>query len=85
MLGNRILGYVVTCHTKPAMKHPVIVMPAKPISFKKKLGGEPGAYSFIPDRPKGMHHKTYNRIVNEIYRLEGLGEQGMMDKWGMAF
>ena len=53
--------------------------------LKKKLGGEPGSYSSIADRPKGMHHKTYNRIVNEIYRLEGLGEQGMMDKWGVAF
>ena len=53
--------------------------------LKKKLGGEPGSYSSIADRPKGMHHKTYHRIVNEIYRLEGLGEQEMMDRWGMAF
>jgi hypothetical protein len=57
----------------------------KAYKLKEKLGGEAGLYSLIPGRPKGMHHKTYSRIVNEIYRLEGLGEQGMMDKWGMGF
>ena len=36
----------------------------------------------VPEKPKLEY---YNRIVNEIFRLEGLGEQGMMDKWGMAF
>ena len=31
-------GYVVTCHTKPAMKHTQIDGPAKPISFGNASG-----------------------------------------------
>ncbi len=34
-------------------------------NIQKKLGGHPGsAYSF-PEKPKGMHWKTYNRLYKE--------------------
>jgi hypothetical protein len=38
--------------------------------LRAKLGGEPGMSNPIPDRPKGMHWRTYNAIVDEIYRVE---------------
>lgn len=38
--------------------------------LRAKLGGKPGMDSPIPDKPKGMHWRTYNRIVDEIYRVE---------------
>lgn len=53
--------------------------------LKKKLGGHAGLSYPIPNRPKGMHRSTYIRIVAKIYQLENLGDQGIMDKWGMVF
>jgi len=34
---------------------------------KAKIGGGPGIVAPVPDRPKGMHHKTYERILDQIY------------------
>ena len=53
--------------------------------LKEKLGGHAGISYPIAERPKGMHKTTYKRIVSKIWQLEDLGEQGMMDKWGMTF
>ncbi len=33
--------------------------------IRLRLGGETGWYS-VPSRPKGMHHRTYRRLVKEI-------------------
>ena len=57
----------------------------KSYKIKKRLGGESGISSPVPDRPKGMHHRTYFRMKAEIYRLENLGEMGMIEKWGFGF
>jgi hypothetical protein len=53
--------------------------------LKEKLGGHAGIDYPIPDRPKGMHWTTYNRIVAEIERLEYCGDMGMIEKWSMIF
>ena len=53
--------------------------------LRESLGGHAGVAFPIADRPKGVHHATYNRIVAEIYRLEDLGERGMISKWGNFF
>ncbi len=37
--------------------------------LKQKLGGEPGIIAPMPERPKGMHHKTYERLRDEIEML----------------
>ena len=57
----------------------------KSYKIKKRLGGEPGLSSLVPDRPKGMHHKTYNRMKAEIYQLEHRCNMGMLEKWGFCF
>ena len=43
-------------------------------TLRAKLGGEPGMANPIPDKPKGMHWRTYNRIVDEIHRVENVVE-----------
>ncbi len=44
---------------------------SKQRSIIKKLGGDP--YSgFPPDRPKGMHAKTYEKYWDEYMRLDGI-------------
>lgn len=34
------------------------------------LGGAPGMNNPIPDKPKGMHWRTYKSVIEEIYRVE---------------
>ena len=34
---------------------------------------DPGSGTIIPRRPKGMHHKTYSKLVSEIQSLEFQG------------
>jgi hypothetical protein len=40
--------------------------------LRASIGGEPGMASPIPDKPKGMHWRTYNRIIDEIHKTEAL-------------
>jgi hypothetical protein len=37
---------------------------------------------FIPQRPKGMHRTTSNKIISEIKRLEDVGNAGVFAKYG---
>jgi hypothetical protein len=40
--------------------------------LRRSLGGEPGVQSEFGPRPKGMHWRTYDRIIDEIERREAL-------------
>jgi hypothetical protein len=51
---------------------------------KKKLGAaSEGFMDLIPQRPKGQHRSTYNRIVDEICRLEDVGNASVFAKYGI--
>ena len=48
--------------------------------LRKRLGAaSEGFMDIIPQRPKGMHHKTYNRMKTEIYRLEEIGDMALYE------
>jgi hypothetical protein len=38
--------------------------------LRENLGGSPGMASCIAPRPRSMHHKTYERITDEIHEAE---------------
>lgn len=57
----------------------------KATKLKEQLGGRAGMAYPIPDKPKGMHWKTYYRIRKEILRLECAGDDAMFKKWGNFF
>jgi hypothetical protein len=38
-------------------------------ALRRRLGGEPGPFS-VPGRPKGMHRRTYDRLLAEIEARE---------------
>jgi hypothetical protein len=39
---------------------------------RQQFGGETGMTSMLPDRPKGMHKRTYRRLRSEILNAEML-------------
>jgi len=39
--------------------------------IRVELGGEPG-WQNIPSRPKGMHRRTYDRLINKIIVADGV-------------
>ena len=53
--------------------------------LRARIGGEPGIASLIPRRPKGMHKRTYNQIIDEINRTESIVTTYTWQRWGMAF
>ncbi len=44
-------------------------------NIRMRLGGEPGTASLFPERPKGMHQRTYERLRSEAWRAEMLAEE----------
>lgn len=44
--------------------------------IRQKLGGEPGALSDFPQKPKGMHHATYKSLREEALLAE---ERGLIE------
>jgi hypothetical protein len=44
-------------------------------NIRTRLGGEPGTASLFPQRPKGMHKRTYQRLQSKILDAEVLFEE----------
>ncbi|MEQ8608374.1 MAG: hypothetical protein RIB49_15970 [Rhodospirillales bacterium] len=51
--------------------------------LRRKLGGRAGFDEPFPEKPKGMHWKTYNGICDEIDYLEQTSMMSMMQRLGM--
>jgi hypothetical protein len=47
-------------------------------NIRMRLGGEPGTESPFPARPKGMHHKTYERLQSAVSNAEILAEERLV-------
>jgi hypothetical protein len=43
--------------------------------IRMQLGGEPGMASQFPDRPKGMHRQTYERLQFALLNAEIFAEE----------
>jgi len=47
-------------------------------NIRMRLGGEPGIASLFPDRPKGMHHKTYEHLQSAVLSAEILAQERLV-------
>ena len=45
---------------------------------RTKLGGDPGMVSKFPDRPKGMHRNTYDRLRHTVFEAEMEADEAML-------
>jgi hypothetical protein len=45
---------------------------------RRRLGGEPGMLSGIPERPKGMWHRSYQRLLSEIFVAEDAAQERLV-------
>jgi hypothetical protein len=43
--------------------------------LRVRLGGKPGMANCIASRPRYMHHKTYQRITEEIHKAEAIANE----------
>jgi hypothetical protein len=48
--------------------------------FRRRLGGEAPLAAPIPDRPRGMHQRTYERLKDRLLKLEGDLSEGVSRK-----
>ena len=44
-------------------------------NIRMRLGGEPGIVALFPDRPKGMHRRTFERLRSAVFNAEILAEE----------
>ena len=43
--------------------------------IRRRLGGEPGTAAPFPERPKGMHQRTYDRLMAQVLEAEELADE----------
>jgi hypothetical protein len=47
-------------------------------NIRMRLGGAPGTASAFPDRPKGMHRRTFERLQSAVLNAEILAEERLV-------
>lgn len=56
---------------------------SRALKIRSRLGSVDGIDAPFPEKPKGMHRKTYNRLRTEAERLQDQWAAGLIRKWGM--
>ncbi len=51
-------------------------------ALRRRLRGSEGVFTPFPERPNGMHHQTYSRLLLRGYALEMGYFQAMKETWG---
>lgn len=81
-------GAYFRCRTCLRLKYDTQYEPAfarsatRALKIRERLGGTGGIDDFFPEKPKGMHRKTYERLRDEDERLQKQWATGISARFG---
>jgi len=58
---------------------------SKAQAIRQRLGGTANIVAPFPERPRGMHHRTYHRLKRESESYERMALNGIMDRLDRTF
>ena len=74
-------GCIGACYGSQ-LQQPIDRLFSRADAIRQRLGWQSGVAHGIGERPKGMHHSTYDRLVNEHERVTAKIWQQTLDKLG---
>ena len=68
--GSYVCRHCIGANYHSQLQQPVDRIYSKLNALRERLGWQVGIIHGIGERPKGMHHSTYERLINEYEQLE---------------
>ena len=80
--GTYVCRHCIGCNYGSQLQQPIDRLFNRADAIRQRLGWQSGVAHGIGERPKGMHHSTYDRLVNEHERVTAKIWQQTLDKLG---
>ena len=75
-----VCRHCIGCNYGSQLQQPIDRLFSRLHTIRQRLGWQAGIAHGIGERPKGMHHSTYNKLVNEHEQLTAKVWQSTLDK-----
>ena len=80
--GTYVCRHCLSVPYGSQLQQPIDRLFSRADTIRQRLGWQSGIAHGIGERPKGMHHSTYDRLVNEHERVTAKIWQQTLDKLG---
>lgn len=80
--GTYVCRHCLSVPYGSQLQQPIDRLFSRADAIRQRLGWQSGVAHGIGERPKGMHHSTYERLVNEHERVTAKIWQQTLDKLG---
>ncbi len=80
--GAYVCRHCIGANYSSQLQQPIDRLFSRADAIRQRLGWQSGVAHGIGERPKGMHHSTYERLVNEHERVTAKIWQQTLDKLG---
>ncbi|MFC6205228.1 hypothetical protein ACFPZK_10975 [Psychrobacter urativorans] len=67
--GTYVCRHCIGANYQTQLQQPIDRIYSKLNAIRARMGWQVGVIHGIGERPKGMHHSTYNRLLNEYEQL----------------